>query len=96
MKTWKDAINVVKWVMDTVGPIARVCTLSFLLIHPLTYVVQLNPCATLAWSMFSKIPEVSLLFFPGTWVTPLFLAHLSTRLCYGKFSVTITSKHSLR
>jgi hypothetical protein len=63
MKTWEDAINIVKWVMGTVSQIAEVCTVSFLLVSPLTSVVQLNPCAKLAWSMLSKIPKVRLLFF---------------------------------
>jgi hypothetical protein len=62
MKTWKNAVNAVKWVMDTVSSIAEVNTVSFLLIRPdLTCDVQLNPYAKLAWSMLSKIPEVRLL-----------------------------------
>jgi hypothetical protein len=62
IKTWKSAVNVIKWVMDTVSPIAAVSPVSFLLIRPdLTSAVQLNPYAKLAWSMLSKIPEVRLL-----------------------------------
>jgi hypothetical protein len=59
MNTWKNAVNAIKWVMETVSPIAAVCPVSFLLIRPeLTSTVQLNPCANLAWTMLSKIPEV--------------------------------------
>jgi hypothetical protein len=65
MKTWKSAVNVVKWVMEAVSPIAEVCPVSFLSNRPLTSAVQLNPCAKLAWSTLSKIPDVSFLVFPG-------------------------------
>jgi hypothetical protein len=30
IKTWKRAVSVIKWVMDTVSPIAAVCLISFL------------------------------------------------------------------
>jgi hypothetical protein len=63
MKTWKNAVNAVKWMMDTVSSIAEVTPVSFLLIRPdLTCDVQLHPYAKLAWSVLSKIPEVRLLF----------------------------------
>ncbi len=29
-KTWKGAVSRIKWVMDTVSPIAEVCTISIL------------------------------------------------------------------
>jgi hypothetical protein len=63
MKTWKSAVNAVKWVMDTVSTIAEVNPVSFLLLRPdLTSDVQLHPYAKLAWSVLSKIPEVRFLF----------------------------------
>jgi hypothetical protein len=31
VKTWKSTVNVIKCVMDTIGPIADVCSISFLL-----------------------------------------------------------------
>ena len=62
MKTWKNAVLSVKRVMDAVSRIAEVNPVSFILIRPdLTAAVQLHPCAKLAWSMLSKIPEVRLL-----------------------------------
>jgi hypothetical protein len=60
--TWKSAVAVIKRVMDTVTPIAAVWPVSFLSINPeLIAVLQLNPYASLAWSLLSKIPEVHLL-----------------------------------
>jgi hypothetical protein len=62
MKTWNNAVNAVKLVMGTVSKIAEVCPVSFLLIRlELTSAAQLNPYASLAWNMLSKIPEVRLL-----------------------------------
>jgi hypothetical protein len=96
MKTWKNAVNAVKWVMGTVSKIAEVCPVSFLLIRPeLTSAAQLNPYATLAWNMLSKIPDVRLLILSQDDIS-LFLVHLAARFCYSKFSVTIMSKHYLR
>jgi hypothetical protein len=96
METWKNAVNAVKWVMGAVSKIAEVCPVSFLLIRPeLTSAAQLNPYATLAWNMLSKIPEVRLLIMSQDGIS-LFLVHLAARFCYSKFSVTITSKHYLR
>jgi hypothetical protein len=93
MKTWKNAVNAVKWVMGAVSKIAEVCPVSFLLIRPeLTPAAQLNPYATLAWNMLSKIPEVRLLVLSLS----LFLVHVAARFCYSKFSATIMSKHYLR
>jgi hypothetical protein len=61
MQTWKSAVNAIKWVMDTVKPIVAVCQISFLPIrHELTSALQLNPYASLAWSLLSNIPEVCL------------------------------------
>jgi hypothetical protein len=34
VKTWKSTVNVIKWVMDTIGPIADVCPILFLLALP--------------------------------------------------------------
>jgi hypothetical protein len=34
MITWKNAVNAIKWVMDTVSPIAAVCPVSFLFTRP--------------------------------------------------------------
>jgi hypothetical protein len=62
MKKWKSAVNAVQWVMDAVSTISEVNPVSSLLIRPdLTSDVQLHPCAKLAWSVLSKIPEVLLL-----------------------------------
>jgi hypothetical protein len=62
MKMWKNAVHAVKWVMDAVSQIAEVRPVSFMLIRlDLTAAVQLHPCAKLAWSILSKIPEVRFL-----------------------------------
>jgi hypothetical protein len=63
IKTWKRAVSVIKLMMDTVGPIAAVCLISFLHICQANFHFQLNPYASLAWSLLSKIPEVHLLSF---------------------------------
>ena len=64
MKTWQKAVTNIKWVMDTVTPIAAVCPISFCLsVAELTSTLQLNPYAKLAWSLLSKIPEVHLIAF---------------------------------
>jgi hypothetical protein len=34
VKTWKSTVNVIKCVMDTIGPIADVCPILFLLVLP--------------------------------------------------------------
>jgi hypothetical protein len=59
MESWAIAVGVVKQVMDVVGPkIASVCPKLFFFFAVLTFVLQLHPCASLAWSLLSKIPEV--------------------------------------
>jgi hypothetical protein len=59
IKTWKSAVSVIRRVMDIGGPIAAVCPVSFLPIRPeLISAAQLNPYASLAWSILSQIPEV--------------------------------------
>jgi hypothetical protein len=64
IQTWQSAVTNIKWVMDTVTPIAAVCPVSFYLsVAELTSTVQLNPYAKLAWSLLSKIPEVHLIAF---------------------------------
>jgi hypothetical protein len=61
LKTWKSAVSIMKWVMDTVRPIAAVCQCRFCPSNTeLTSILQLNPHAHLAWSILSKIPEVPL------------------------------------
>jgi hypothetical protein len=61
IKTWKSAVNIMKWVMDTVRPVAAVCQCRFCpSCTGLTSILQLNPHAHLAWSILSKIPEVRL------------------------------------
>jgi hypothetical protein len=61
IKTWKSAVNIMKWVMDTVRPVAAVCQCRFCpSCTGLTSILQLNPQAHLAWSILSKIPEVCL------------------------------------
>ena len=61
LKTWKSAVSIMKWVMDTVRPIAAVCQCRFCSSNTeLTSILQLNPHAHLAWSILSKIPEVPL------------------------------------
>jgi hypothetical protein len=66
IKTWKSAVNIIKQVMDTVSSIAGVCSISFCsFFAKLTSALQLNPYASLAWSLLSRIPEECLLFLSG-------------------------------
>jgi hypothetical protein len=58
MESWGIAVGIVKQVMDAVGPIASVCPKLFFFFAGLTFVLQLHPYASLAWSLLSKIPEV--------------------------------------
>jgi hypothetical protein len=59
METWSSAVGVIKRVMDTVGPIAAVCSISFYSSFvELSRVSQLHPYASLAWNLLSKVPEV--------------------------------------
>ena len=59
METWSSAVGVIKRVMDTVGPVAAVWSISiYSCFAELTRVSQLHPYASLAWSLLSKIPEV--------------------------------------
>jgi hypothetical protein len=59
METWSSAVGGIKRVMDTVGPITAVCSISFYSpFVELTRISQLHPYASLAWSLLSKVPEV--------------------------------------
>jgi hypothetical protein len=63
MMAWKGAINVIKQVLDAIGPIADVCLTTILrtvCFAKLACVLQLLPHAQLAWKVLSKIPEVRL------------------------------------
>jgi hypothetical protein len=63
IKTWESAVTAIKWVMDTVTPIASVGPhVSSSSIRPgLTSDPQLNPFASLACSVLSTIPVVRFL-----------------------------------
>ena len=81
VKTWKTTVSTIKCVMDTVSPILKVCTKY---LSPLSFAdfipPQLNPYASLAWSMFSKIPEVRVLTLSevnGSFIQLFF--HFATR-----------------
>jgi hypothetical protein len=96
MDTWSSAVDVIKQVMDAVGPIAAVCLVSFCLpLSELIPVLQLQPYANLAWSLISKIPEVRLLTLSG-YTGHSFCFCLAVRLCYYRFSVTTMSEHYFR
>ena len=58
---WGNVVERIKWVMDTLSPVAEV-RLSFfcLLSTGLTSAFQLHPYAKMAWGLFSMIPRVSL------------------------------------
>jgi hypothetical protein len=92
METWSSAVDVIKRVMDAVSPIAAVCPyIMYLVIPKLTLAPQLQPYASLAWSLLSKIPEVRLLALSGdTEGSPC--SHLDDRPCYSRLSATTTSE----
>ncbi len=57
--TWKGAVKRIKWVMDTLSPIAEVRAISFLLrVDRAEFRPQLHPFAKMAYGMVSAIPEV--------------------------------------
>jgi hypothetical protein len=61
MMAWKGAMNVIKQVLDAIGPIAGVCltsTLRIICSAKQGFALQLLPHAQLAWTLLSKIPEV--------------------------------------
>ena len=59
--TWKGAVRRIKWVMDTISPIAEVRTISILLlVDRADFRSQLHPFAKMAYSLVSAIPEVHL------------------------------------
>ncbi len=59
--TWRGAVRRIKWVMDTLSPIAEVCPISFLLLFDRAdFRSQLHPFAKMAYSLVSAIPEVHL------------------------------------
>jgi hypothetical protein len=61
MMAWKGAMNVIKQVLDTIGPVAGVCltsTLRIICSAKQGFALQLLPHAQLAWTLLSKIPEV--------------------------------------
>ncbi len=59
--TWKGTVMRIKWVMDTISPIAEVRTISILLlVDPADFRSQLHPFAKMAYSLVSAIPEVHL------------------------------------
>jgi hypothetical protein len=61
IKTWKSAVDVVKQVMDYVGPIVKVCLTSFFCLSCVELTSpQLFPHAKSAWELLSEIPEVRL------------------------------------
>ena len=78
--TWSSAVDVIKQVMNAVSLIAAVCTISFcLLFAVLTLALQLQPYASLAWSLLSKIPEVCHVALSGDMEYSLCF-HLASRL----------------
>ena len=59
--TWEDAVARIKWMMDTVSPVAgvRCCAISFDLVLDLAdFHSQLNPYAQMACSLLLAIPMV--------------------------------------
>ena len=56
---WKGAVRRIKWVMDTVSPIAEVRTILPLLDRA-DFRSQLHPFAKMAYGLVSAIPEVHL------------------------------------
>jgi hypothetical protein len=67
-----------------------------LLLAELTFVLQLHPYASLAWSLLSKIPEVRHLALSEDAGDLFFFCLLVSRLCYSRFSVTTMSDHYLK
>jgi hypothetical protein len=82
IKTWESAVSAIKWVMDTVTPIASVGPpVPSSSIRPgLTSDPQLNSFASLAWSLLSKIPEVCSLSCPSVRDNPFFFLTLAPDL----------------
>jgi hypothetical protein len=92
METWSIAVDVIKRVMDAVSPIAAVCPTSFYLsFTELTPSLQLQPYASLAWSLLSTIPQVRLVALSENTDDSIFF--VAGRLCYSRFSVTTTYEH---
>ena len=56
--TWESAVGRIKWVMDTLGPIAEVRVISFCLSFTEPTFSQLSPYAKMAYSLLLAIPKV--------------------------------------
>ena len=64
-KTWEDAIERVKWVMDTLSPVAEV-RYNVLSCKSLAELLpQLHPYARMAYSLLFAIPKVTRLCYCG-------------------------------
>ncbi len=57
--TWERAVGRINWVMNTLGPIADVRTMPFLLFLTRLTSIQLFPLAKMAHSLLSAIPKVN-------------------------------------
>ena len=61
--TWQGVVEKIKWVMDTLSPVAGVRIMDLLFAYPrlsLLALSQLNPIAKMAYGVLSVIPGVRL------------------------------------
>ena len=57
---WESALGRIKWVMDTLSPIAEVRIISFDVLGRTNFQTQLFPLAKMAHGLLSAIPQASL------------------------------------
>ena len=55
--TWEKAVERIKWVMDTLGPIAEVRVISFCVLGQANLQIQLSPFAKMAHGLLLAIPK---------------------------------------
>jgi hypothetical protein len=55
--TWEGAVGRIKWVMDTLGPIAEVSVLPFDVLGRANFHTQLSPLAKMAHGLLLAIPK---------------------------------------
>ena len=58
--TWERAVRRIKWVMDTLGPIAEVRVMPFDVLERANFHTQLSPFAKMAHGLLLAIPKVRL------------------------------------
>jgi hypothetical protein len=86
MKTWNSAVGLIKRVMDTVGPIAEVCQISYLRIFCwANFRSSAEPIREVSMGSALNDPRGASPCLIGGYGTPtLFFSHLASRLWYDK------------